>query len=51
MLKFIAGVIVGIVVSQVGFSGMATYLDKGVAYVKEASKQADAKIEEKVDRP
>lgn len=51
MLKFIAGVIVGIIVSQIGFAGMATYLDKGVDYVKEASQQADTKIEQKVDRP
>ena len=37
MRNFIAGVIVGIIVSTIGFAGLAKWLDIGVKTVKEAS--------------
>jgi capsular polysaccharide biosynthesis protein len=39
MRNFILGVIVGIVVSTIGFAGLAKWLDKGVKTVKEVSKE------------
>lgn len=38
MRNFIIGVIVGIVVSTIGFAGLAKILDRGVKQVKEVSK-------------
>lgn len=37
MRNFIAGVIVGIIVSTIGFAGLAKWLDRGVKTVKEVS--------------
>ena len=37
MINFIVGVIVGIVVATVGFSGIAKMADKGVDKVKEVT--------------
>jgi hypothetical protein len=39
MIKFILGFVLGIVVSTVGFTGIADMADGGVAYVKESAKQ------------
>ncbi len=36
-MNFIAGVIVGIVIATVGFSGIAKMADKGVEKVKEVT--------------
>ena len=41
MRNFIIGVIVGIVVSTIGFAGLAKILDKGVKTVKEVSKEVN----------
>ena len=51
MNKFLVGFILGIIVASSGFSfkDLAGYLDNGVQYVKEASAQAEEKIEKKVD--
>ena len=40
MLKFLFGVIVGIIVATIGFSGMAKIADKGVAEIQKAVKPA-----------
>jgi hypothetical protein len=40
MIKFVAGVIVGIAICTVGFSGMARMLDNGVNKVQEITKEA-----------
>lgn len=40
MIKFICGVVFGIVVTTVGFSGLAAWADKGVAKVQAMSKDA-----------
>jgi hypothetical protein len=40
MGNFIVGVIFGIIVSTIGFAGLASYLDKGVVVVKEAVTKA-----------
>ena len=37
MMNFIVGVIVGIVIATVGFSGIAKMADKGVDKVKEVT--------------
>lgn len=37
MRNFILGVIVGIIVSTIGFAGLAKWLDKGVNKVKQVS--------------
>jgi uncharacterized membrane-anchored protein YhcB (DUF1043 family) len=37
MINFIVGVIVGIVIATVGFSGIAKMADKGVDKVKEVT--------------
>jgi capsular polysaccharide biosynthesis protein len=37
MRNFILGIIVGIVISVVGFSGIAKLLDKGINKIKEVS--------------
>jgi len=39
MFKFFLGVIVGIIVSTIGFAGVAKWLDKGVDSVKVQSKE------------
>lgn len=38
MLKFVIGVVVGIAVSTVGFSGLAKIADNGVAQVQTVAK-------------
>ena len=38
MIKFVAGVVVGIAICTVGFSGMARMLDNGVTKVQEVTK-------------
>ena len=40
MSKFLAGVVVGIVICTVGFSGIAHMIDKGVNKVQEITKEA-----------
>jgi len=40
MIKFTIGVIFGIVVATIGFSGLARMADQGVAKVQEVSKEA-----------
>ena len=39
MVKFFLGVIVGIVISSIGFTGMAKSLDKSVEAIKAQSKE------------
>lgn len=39
MTKFIAGFVCGIIISTVGFAGVARMLDHGVEKVKEVSKE------------
>ncbi len=38
MMKFIAGFVLGLVVSSVGFSGIARMFDRGVQTIQETSK-------------
>lgn len=38
-MNFIAGVIVGIVIATVGFSGIARMADKGVDKIKEVTQE------------
>jgi hypothetical protein len=40
MIKLIIGVIIGIVVATIGFSGIAAMADKGVAQVQAVAKDA-----------
>jgi hypothetical protein len=40
VIKFVAGVVVGIVICTVGFSGMARMIDNGVIKVQEVTKEA-----------
>ena len=40
VIKFVAGVIVGIVICTVGFSGIARMIDNGVNKVQEVTKEA-----------
>lgn len=40
MKLFISGVVVGLVLATVGFSGIARILDNGVSKVQEVSKEA-----------
>lgn len=40
MIKFVSGIIVGIVVTTVGFSGMARIADKGVVQVQAIARDA-----------
>jgi hypothetical protein len=40
VIKFVAGVVVGIAICTVGFSGMARMLDNGVNKVQEVTKEA-----------
>ena len=40
MIKFVAGVVVGIAICTVGFAGMARMLDNGVSKVQEITKEA-----------
>lgn len=39
MIRFVLGVIVGIMIATVGFSGMARVIDKGVMQVQEKAKE------------
>lgn len=39
MIKFVSGFILGIIVSAVGFSGIAKMLDRGVEQVKTQSQE------------
>ena len=39
MINFIVGIILGIVIATVGFSGIAKMLDNGVNKVKEVSQE------------
>ena len=39
-MRFIVGVIVGIVVATIGFSGLARMADKGVGIVKDTAQSA-----------
>lgn len=40
MIKFVSGVIVGVMICTVGFSGIFRMMDNGVAKVQEVSKDA-----------
>ena len=40
MTKFVAGIITGIVICTVGFTGIARMFDNGVAKVQEVAKDA-----------
>jgi len=40
VIKFVAGVVVGIVICTVGFSGMARMFDNSVTKVQEITKEA-----------
>jgi len=40
MIKFVAGVVVGVVICTVGFSGVARMIDNGVNKVQEVTKEA-----------
>jgi hypothetical protein len=40
VIKFVAGIVVGIAICTVGFSGMARILDNGVTKVQEVTKEA-----------
>jgi hypothetical protein len=40
VIKFVVGVVVGIAICTVGFSGMARMLDNGVNKVQEITKEA-----------
>ena len=40
MIKFVAGVVVGIAICTVGFSGMVRMIDNGVNKVQEVTKEA-----------
>jgi hypothetical protein len=39
VIKFVAGVVVGIVICTVGFSGIARIIDNGVNKVQEVTKE------------
>lgn len=39
MRNFVLGVIFGIIVSTIGFAGLAAVFDKGVVYIKENAKE------------
>jgi hypothetical protein len=39
MGKFFLGFVTGIVVSSIGFSGLAHYLDQGVQFIKQTTEQ------------
>ena len=39
MIKFLLGVITGIVISTVGLAGLVNFVDAGVQKVQEASKE------------
>ena len=39
MINFIGGVIIGIVIATIGFSGVAHRLDQGVEFVKRAASE------------
>lgn len=40
MINFIVGFILGIVVSAVGFQGLASYADQGIETIKQTVKEA-----------
>ena len=40
MIRFFSGVIFGIVIATIGFSGLASLGDKGVQKVQEVAKEA-----------
>lgn len=39
-MRFLAGIVVGIVISTIGFSTLAQYLDRGVDFVQQTTKEA-----------
>lgn len=39
MLKFVAGFVLGVVVTTIGFSGVARLLDRGVQTIQETTKE------------
>ena len=40
MIKFVVGVVVGIAICTVGFSGIARMIDNGINKVQEVTKEA-----------
>ena len=40
VIKFVAGIVVGMVICTVGFSGIARMIDNGVTKVQEVTKEA-----------
>lgn len=39
MIKFVAGFVLGVVVTSVGFAGIARMLDRGVETIQQTSKE------------
>ena len=40
MGKFVIGFVLGVVVSSIGFAGLAHWLDQGVAVIKDTTERA-----------
>ena len=40
MSKFVMGFVLGVVVSSIGFAGVAHWLDQGVAVIKDTTERA-----------
>jgi len=40
MINFLVGIVVGIILSSVGFSTLAFHLDKGVEFIEKTTKEA-----------
>lgn len=38
-MQLIVGIVIGIIISTIGFTGVASYLDKGVAVIKDATQE------------
>jgi hypothetical protein len=43
MAKFVMGFVLGVVVSSIGFAGLAHWLDQGVAVIKDTTERAVAR--------
>jgi len=43
MSKFVMGFVLGVVVSSIGFAGLAHWLDQGVAVIKDTTERAVSK--------
>ena len=38
-MKYLIGFVIGVVVSSIGFAGLAHYLDQGVQFIKQTTDQ------------